>query len=149
MARKASEGIEDLIRRTTGPRIKATVTVNQPYAQDQHETMHYRHPRGGQAKYLELPMFEGFRGWLQEFADGLLDEGADTEQGWGKVGRHLQEVVKENAPREFGDLLDSAALLVKSGGSIVLDIPAKQGRLSDAELTAKDYMRHGGQGYRS
>lgn len=150
MVRKASEGLEDLIRRTTGPRIKSTTTVNQPYAQDQHETMYYRHPRGGMAKYLENPMFAEYREWLQDFANGVLDEGADIEQDWAnKVGRALQGVVKKNAPREFGDLMDSAALLVKSGGTIVMDLPAKQGRLSEQELDAKDYMRHAGQGYRS
>ena len=148
MAERAIDGIQDLIDRTGGPTIKATVEVNQPYAQDQHETLYYRHPRGGKAKYLETPLFEKHPEWLQEFANRLLRRGADTEKEWAKVGRALKNEVPETAPMEFGDLRRSAGLVVKSGGSLVVEEPPLQGRLSEQELDAKDYMRHAGQGYR-
>lgn len=148
MARKASVGIQDLIDRTTGPKVKATVTVNQPYAQDQHETLYYRHPRGGQAKYLEEPLFTKHPQWLQRFADRLLMRGKDAATEWGGVGRALKNEVPKTAPVEFGDLRRSAGLTVTEGGNMVIEEPPAQDRLTDPELDAKDFMRHGGLGYR-
>ena len=147
-AKRAVEGIQDLIDRTGGPKIEAKVTVNQPYAQDQHETLYYRHASGGMAKYLETPLLVEHPYWIQDFADGLLRRGADTVQGWADVGRELKDSVKETAPIDFGDLRNSAGLVVKEGGSIQIDEPPIQGRLSEAELDAKDYMRSMGVGYR-
>lgn len=146
--RKASVGIQELIDRTGGPRIRATVTVNQIYAQNQHESLDFEHPRGGRAKYLESPMYEGHAKWFQRFANGLLRKGAEATDGWTKVGRSLKAEVPKNAPVEFGDLRQSAALMVKEGPRLVVDEPPAQGRLSDSELKAKDYMRMMGVGYR-
>lgn len=146
MARKAIDGIQDLIDRTGGPKLKATVTVDQIYAQNQHESLNFQHPRGGRAKYLEAPMFEGYREWFGQFARGLLRR--DAEDGWGGVGRSLAREVPKNAPVEFGDLRNSAGLVVRSGGSVVINEPPKQRRLSDQELEAKDYLRAMGLSYR-
>lgn len=149
MARKrAVDGIQELIGRTGGPKVKATVTINQPYAQDQHETLYYRHPRGGRAKFLEAPLMESHRSWIQKFADDLLKPRRDAALGWGGVGRELAKAAGKNAPIEFGDLRQSAGLLVREGTRTVLDEPPKQGRLSEQELDAKDYMRSLGLGYR-
>lgn len=148
MVRRATDGIQELIERTGGPTIKATVTVDQPYAQDQHETLFYRHPRGGRAKYLEGPLFEGHREWIQRFADNLLGRDTTAEHEWAKVGRELKEAVPSNAPVEFGDLRQSAGLMVKAGSKIVAQEPAMQGRLTEPELDAKDHMRHLNVGYR-
>lgn len=147
MARSASQGIRDLIRRTGGRDVQATVLVDQPYAQDQHETLYYRHPRGGRAKYLEAPLMESHRGWIQDFASDLL-YGADAARGWGGVGRELRDAVGKNAPVEFGDLKQSAGLLVRDGTTVVVNEPAPQQRLTESELDAKDYMRNAGQRYR-
>jgi hypothetical protein len=148
MARRAVDGIQELIERTGGPTIKATVTVNQPYAQDQHETLFYRHPRGGKAKYLESPLFEGYYEWIQRFADNLLERNTTAEREWSKVGRALKDEVPQHAPVEFGDLRQSAALTVKVGSKVVVEEPPMQGRLSEAELDAKDHLRHRSWGYR-
>lgn len=148
MAKRASDGIRELMDMTTGPTVKATVVVDQPYAQDQHETLFYRHPRGGQAKYLETPLFMNHKQWIQDFANGLLRRGSDAASGWGGVGRSLRDSVAKFAPMEFGDLRQSAALTVTEGSRMIINEPAKQDRLSDAEIDAKDYMRHGGLGYR-
>lgn len=147
--RSAVDGIQDLIDRTGGPRILAKVKVNQPYAQDQHETMFYRHPRGGKAKYLESPLMSDNPKWIQRFANGLLRTGADAADGWAKVGRGLKDAVPKNAPLEFGDLRRSAGLTVREGARLVVDEPPAQPRLSEQELDAKDYLRHMGEGYRS
>lgn len=148
MAKKAFDGIQDLIDRTGGPAVKSTVTVNQPYAQDQHETLFYRHPKGGRAKYLEGPLFEGYPKWIQKFANRLLVRNVNAAKEWGGVGRALKGEVPKNAPVEFGDLRQSAGLVVKEGATVVVDEPPAQPRLTESELDAKDYMRHMGLGYR-
>lgn len=149
MARKkASEGIRDLIERTSGPTISSTVTVDQVYAQDQHETLWYKHPRGGQAKYLEEPMFAGFSKWFQSFANKLLRADSADEAWHDGPGTALQNVVPKFAPVEFGDLRQSAGLQTKVGSSIRHERPPIQPRLTEWELDAKDHMRHLGLGYR-
>lgn len=145
---KASERIQELRERTAGPRVKAVVTVNQPYAQDQHETLHYRHASGGQAKYLEQPLLSGHKPWIQDFANDLLNSPKSAAEEWGGVGRELKGEVSKKAPIDFGDLRNSAGLVVKEGSSVVIVEPPKQPRLSEAELDAKDYMRSMGVGYR-
>lgn len=147
--RAASRGIQQLIDNTGGPDIKASVVVDQVYAELQHEALEFRHPRGGRAKYLESPMFEGHRNWIQAFAEHLLLKQGTAERRWAvHVGRPLRDVVKKNAPVEFGDLRQSASLRVTAGGTVVLDEPAEQPRLSDASLEAKDHLRANGLGYR-
>lgn len=147
MAKKAVEGIQDLIDRTGGPKVKATVTVDQIYAQNQHETLYFRHPRGGMAKYLETPLFAEHPKWIEEFANRVLRSSSAARE-WGGVGRKLVKAVTKTAPVEFGDLRRSGALEVREGASVVVNEPAPQKRLSEAERDAKDYMRHAGQGYR-
>lgn len=144
----ASSRIQELIDRTSGPTLKATVVVDQVYAEIQHEALEFKHPRGGKAKYLEEPMFSGHAEWFQGFANRILDEGVLAEEEWSDVGRSLKGVVATNAPVEFGDLRQSAGLTVRSGGSVVTNEPAAQSRLTDQELDAKDFMRHMGLGYR-
>lgn len=149
MARKkASVGIQQLLDRTGGAKLRATVEVDQPYAQDQHETLFYRHPRGGQAKFLEEPLMSKHPQWLQKFASSLLNARRDASALWAETGRSLVREVEKNAPREFGDLRNSGALTVREGSSIVVSEPAKQPRLSEAELDAKDHMRAMGVSYR-
>lgn len=149
MAKRAVDGITELIQRTGGSnRITAKVVVDQPYAQDQHETMFYKHPRGGKAKYLETPLFAGYPEWLQKFANGLLKSKESLPKDWAEVGRSLKREVPRNAPVEFGDLRQSAGLVVTEGSSTVVDEPPAQGRLTEGELDAKDHMRHAGLGYR-
>lgn len=149
MGKRAVDGIQQLIQRTTGGAVKATVTVDQPYAQDQHETLFYRHPRGGRAKFLEGPLFENHREWIEGFAKRLLNARLDAARLWGdECGVPLKNAVAKNAPVEFGDLKMSAGLVVREGASVVRDEPPAQQRLTEAELDAKDYMRNAGQGYR-
>lgn len=40
---------------------QASIHTNLPYAIPQHENLHYHHPRGGQAKFLELGLAESHR----------------------------------------------------------------------------------------
>jgi len=146
--KKASVGIQQLINRTSGPVLRDTVVVDQVYAEMQHEALEFRHPRGGRAKYLEKPLFEETPYWLQEFAEKFLISRQKASKLWGDIGGLLQDEVKFNAPIEFGDLINSASLTVKEGGATIKHVPAKQPRLTDIELEAKDWLRSLGLGYR-
>ena len=148
-ARKASEGIKILRERTAGPKVKTTVTVDQVYAKYQHESLDFRHPRGGRAKYLEGPLFEGFAGSMERFAQGLLRVEEETAgRRWAATGRDLVEAVGHEAPLEFGDLRRSAGLVTTEGTRVVVEEPPAQRRLTDQELHAKGIMRSMGLSYR-
>jgi hypothetical protein len=51
---RASAAVE--VRRTGPYEVTAAVSFNTVYAARQHENLHYRHPKGGKAKYLEDPL---------------------------------------------------------------------------------------------
>jgi len=136
--RKASEGMKILRERTCGPMVTASVIVDQIYAQYQHEGLEFRHPRGGRAKYLEGPLFERYPESVEEFALGLLRVEEETAgRRWAATGRELVRAVGTEAPLEFGDLRRSAALTVREGTKVIVDEPALQRRLTDAETHAK------------
>lgn len=135
--RKASAGIQDLIRRTSGPEVTATVTVDQVYAKYQHESLDLQHPRGGRAKYLEAPLYENRERWLQRFADRLLRSRENVAHQWAGLGRSLVAEVAREAPVEFGDLRASGGLVVREGAEVVLEEPAVMHRLSEEEIRAK------------
>jgi hypothetical protein len=51
--------------------MEATVGFAEPYALKQHETIGYRHPRGGQAKYLEQPYKENLKKYVNSIGDAI------------------------------------------------------------------------------
>lgn len=53
--------------------VKGTVSFNTPYALEQHETLWYNHPRGGQAKYLEQPARENEERYKNNIKDATRD----------------------------------------------------------------------------
>lgn len=138
--KKASVGIQQLIDRTAGPNVEAKVVVDQIYAKFQHESLDLRHPRGGRAKFLEFPLFENRDAWIEEFAVGLLNARTSAANRWGGLGRKLVRRVAVEAPIEFGDLRQSGALTVKEGGSVIIDEPAIQRRLTEEEIDAKKML---------
>lgn len=140
--RKASQGIQVLRDRTAGPKVVCTATVDQVYAQYQHETLYFRHPRGGGPKYLEVPMFEHHAAWIEDFARAMLNVRERTANRWGRImGKNFREVVRKNAPEEFDDLRRSTGIKVKEGVRTIIDEPPEQRRLTDAELEQKDELR--------
>lgn len=149
MARRAVEGFKQLIERTGGGVVESHVTVDQVYAEMQHEALEFRHPRGGQAKYLETPLFSGSAGWIQKFASRFLNARTDVPTLWhNEVGESLQKSVGKFAPVEFNDLRRSAGLVTKVGRVPRLVNPPAQARLTEWELEGKDHMRASGLGYR-
>lgn len=53
---------------------KGSVSYNTPYAATQHEQIHYDHPRGGQAKYLESVLIEEQDRILKIIAEKITEE---------------------------------------------------------------------------
>jgi hypothetical protein len=50
---------------------EATVGFTEPYATRQHEEVGYRHPKGGQAKYLEEPYKENMNRYIDYIGDAI------------------------------------------------------------------------------
>lgn len=121
-------------------RLRGSVTVDQIYAHYQHEHLEFRHPRGGKALYLQAPLNDSYTGYLERYAQTVLDDGG--QQSLGRSMEHLSDQVEIHAPREFGDLLRSGHPEVYQGERRVYNREPKQHRLSEAELRIKARLRH-------
>lgn len=141
------ERIDKLTEQVGETTLRGQVDVDQVYAQYQHEGLDLRHPRGGQAKYLEQPLFERARDYVQRLADEVLTG-------------HLQEAMEDNmedlagqvftlAPVEFSDLRSSAHPTVRRlGGPALYDRPPMVARLTATQLRAKSRLRDLGDSFR-
>ena len=121
------------------------VEVDQVYARFQHEGLDLRHPEGGQAKYLEAPLYSEHRGYYQRLADNVL--AGDLEGAMASVTEALSGKVYELAPFEFGDLKASGHPSVMSSGQVVYDRPPNVHRLTPLELRTKSELRSLGFGH--
>jgi hypothetical protein len=118
-----------------GQRLTGSVVVDQVYSHRQHEDLSYRHPRGGSAKFLEKPLMDGYRDYLEDYARTVLSDGGQPAMK--RSVEHLSDAVETTAPREWGDLLKSGHPSVEQGGRTIYDRAPKVGRLSKEELKAK------------
>jgi hypothetical protein len=135
------ERIAELRRMTGAPELlRGQVTVDQVYAHYQHEHLEFRHPRGGEALYLQRPFYEHASSYLADYAHDVLRDGGHDAMKHSM--EHLSDQVELHAPREFGDLLRSGHPEVIQGGHPVYDRPPKQHRLTEGELRIKNRLRH-------
>lgn len=128
----------DQLREMTGSRegtIRASVVVDQVYAHYQHERLELHHPRGGTAKFLERPLLEHYRDYVDDYARTVLRDGG--QEAMKRSAEHLSDQVEVHAPREWGDLLKSGHPQVHLGTREVYDRPPKVHRLTKQELRAK------------
>ena len=130
-----SERIDELRKMVGSGKIIAQVTVDQRYAQYQHEHLELHHPRGGTALYLQQPLMENFHSYLEDYAKTVLDDGGQSAMK--RSAEHLSDQVEVRAPVEFNDLRRSGHAQVTQDGRTVYDRPPKQARLTEAELKAK------------
>jgi hypothetical protein len=130
-----SERIDELRRMVGSGKITARVTVDQRYAAYQHEHLEFRHPRGGKALYLQQPLMDHFRDYLEDYARTVLDDGGQPAMR--RAAEHLSDQVEMHAPREFLDLMFSGHPQVTQDGRTLYDRPPKRRRLTDEELRAK------------
>lgn len=115
------------------------VTVDQLYAQFQHEGLDLRHSQGGQAKFLEAPLFANAADYVRSLSKDVLTGG--LVEAMTDNMEHLSRQVYELAPIDFGDLKASAAPRVIDGGTVAYNRPANVHRLTDEELDAKRYVK--------
>jgi hypothetical protein len=130
-----SERIDELRHRVGSGKLTGSVTVDQRYAQYQHEHMELHHARGGSAKYLQKPLFDHYRNYLNDYAKTVLDDGGQAAMR--RSMEHLSDQVEITAPREWGDLRKSGSPKVTQGGRTLYDRPPKAARLTAQELKAK------------
>lgn len=119
--------------------LTGVVEVDQVYARYQHEGLDLRHPEGGQAKYLEAPLYADHRDMLQKLANAVLTR--PLGDAMAENTEHLSNRVYELAPLEFGDLKASGHPKVLDQGSVVYDRPPNIHRLTPIELRAKAELR--------
>lgn len=131
--------MDELAERVGYERIRGSVVVDQVYAQYQHEGLDLKHPRGGQAKYLEQPLYQRAPQYVQEVADSLLT--GNPRQALADAMEDLSQQVFELAPIEFLDLRASGHPTVRQGARTVYDRPPMQARLTPAQLRAKNQLR--------
>lgn len=131
--------LDELAEKVGEGRLTGSVEVDQVYAQYQHEGLDLRHPRGGQAKYLEQPLYENYGDYYRALADNVLEGSlaAAMEDNVEDLSGHVFDL----APVEFYDLRGSGHPTVSSDGEVVYDRPPIQARLTPAELRAKDRLR--------
>lgn len=140
--------VEELIESVGGGgKLEGRVVVDQPYAQDQHETLAYHHQGGGKARYLGDPLFMSLGHYMQRLANNVLH--GSLPGAMADNMEDLSKAVFEEAPFEFGDLKASGHPIVKSGGEIYYDRPPAVHRLTKAELDAKQELRNLGFGHNS
>jgi hypothetical protein len=118
-----------------GERIVGSCEVNQRYAHFQHERTDLHHPRGGGPFYLQRPLFDHYREYLDDYARTVLHDGGQPAMR--RSMEHLSDEVEVTAPREWGDLRRSGHPKVEVGGRTVYDRAPKAARLTRAELKAK------------
>lgn len=130
-----------VLRAMTGETLRGEVIVDQIYAHYQHERLDLRHPRGGQALYLQAPLYANFRAYLAAVARGILEDG-----GWRAMSAAMEDLagpggVATYAPVEFGFLRHSGHPRVLYGEHPVYDRPPEAHRLSREELRALNRLR--------
>jgi hypothetical protein len=138
--------MSDLAERVGDGALTGTVEVDQVYARYQHEGLDLKHPGGGRAKYLEQPLYDRHRDYLQRLADDVLGAGFLTDAMVDNM-ESLSLEVYDNAPWEFHDLRASGHPKVTSGGMVLYDRPPNVHRLTGPELRAKSHLRSLGFGH--
>lgn len=128
----------DTLNRIVGTgKLEGTVTIDQVYAQNQHETKSFRHPRGGQAKYLEDALkVEGPKILKALASRALAPDGLVGAMTAGQI--RLRNRAARLTPRLYGNLKKSGAVTVRDKGMVVMKIPAEVKRLTDAQLRAQE-----------
>lgn len=141
------ERTEQLLLEVGDGDLEGRVVVDQPYAQDQHETLSYKHVEGGKARYLGDPLFASSPRMMERLAANVL-HGSLTRA----MAENMEDLVGDvfqEAPFEFGDLKASGHPIVKNNGVQVYDRPPLMHRLSEADLEARQELRRLGLGHNS
>lgn len=130
------ERLAELRKQTGMPeKLRGSVTVDQIYAHYQHEHVEFHHPRGGRAKFLQIPLLKHFRDYIASYAHDVLEDGG--RESMKRSMEHLSDQVELEAPREWGDLMRSGHPEVHQAGHYDYDRAPKVQRLTAQELRLK------------
>lgn len=114
--------------------IVAGCTVDQPYAQNQHETRTFDHVVG-RAGYLGDPLMENAYNFLDRVARSAITEtGSDLSDEMQSIANDMNDFVVRNAPRDpdVGDVLaQSGSPWVDDNGIRTYYRPPRAGRSYD------------------
>ncbi len=132
--------MDELAERVGAGTVRGSVVVDQAYAQYQHEGLDLKHPRGGQAKYLEQPFYAEHQGYLRDIAARVLEDG--PVQPMADSMEDLAGQVFDHAPIEFLDLRASGHPTVSRAGVTEYDRPPIQPRLTEQQLREKSRLRN-------
>ena len=127
-------GIPELQRRVGEGTLRGLVVLDQVYAKYQHERMDLRHPRGGQAKFMELTIAIRSSVWMGWLAEATLD--GDLVRVMADCMEDLDDMMKVLIPTELGVLKNSGNPRVLDEFRMVYNRPARWRRLTDSELNA-------------
>jgi hypothetical protein len=104
--------------------IVAGCLVNQPYAQNQHQSVWFQHPHGGRALYLGAPLLENAFFLMEQIARSAVTPfGSLITQRMIDVAEWMARAVMENAPVETGVLRTSGSPWVRDQAAIVYSRP--------------------------
>lgn len=138
MASSFFDRIDDLSDAVGQGDLEGSVEFNQAYAQDQHETESYRHPRGGQAHYLSEPLFDSADDFMSTLASGAITEsGSSLTEAMVENVEELADESEALAPVRYDNLDRSAHPVVTDQGDPVYDRPPEQRRLTEEEREAQ------------
>lgn len=131
---------DELLARIGDGPLDSKLGVDQVYARYQHEGLHFRHPRGGQAKYLEQPLYAQAPAYMQKLADKAY---TNIRKAAIDNAEDLSKQVERHAPVEFDHLRRSGNPVVVDNGAVIYNRPPVVRRLSEEELRAKSRSRRG------
>lgn len=127
-----AERIDSLARSVGTGKIVAKCEVNQPYAQNQHQSDRFEHPHGGRSHYLGGPLLEHAFDLVEGIARGTITPfGSTIDRRMIDVAEEMSRYVLENAPKETGALSLSGHPSVTSNGIVIYDRPPLAPREED------------------
>lgn len=101
--------------------ITAKCVVDQPYAQDQHETLSYVHTEG-RARYLGDPLLENVTDLLEIIAIGAITrDGSEIKEAMIECAELMSMFVFVNAPVDTTALKTSGHPIVEDNGLPIYD----------------------------
>lgn len=132
MADTFNRRMDSLMREVGIGHITAGCTVDQPYAQNQHQSVWFKHPHGGRAFYLGGPLLEHAFELLEELSRRVITpNGSMLRLGMIDIAETMARYVLENAPKETGELSLSGHPWVTDDGVIIYDRPPIAAREPD------------------
>jgi hypothetical protein len=115
--------IDHLSEEVGSGQLVAQCTVDQPYAQDQHENLTYNH-RAGQARYLGGPLLTNVGELVEKLASrAITHTGSDLKGAMIEIAEEMSGYVATYAPLDTGALRTSGHPEVTDNGMKIYDRP--------------------------